>query len=213
MKVVLFGATGFAGKEVLHRLLEKEHQVTILVRDASRIDIENENLIVKKGNVLNVDTLDTVIHDQDAVINCLGIRGKGNGKPNSFISRASTLIVKSMETNGVQRFICLSNVGAGDSAGSQPWFFEKIILPYFMKWLKVIIDDKNVMEPVIMQSSLDWTIVRCPNIIDRKAKGTIQTSLNGRKLKWSITNPDVADFMTQQLSDDTYSRKSPSISN
>ena len=36
-----------------------------------------------------------------------------------------------------------------------PWYFTKIILPYFMKWLKVVIDDKNRMEPIIMNSQLE----------------------------------------------------------
>jgi hypothetical protein len=63
-------------------------------------------------------------------------------------------------------------IGAGNSIAFQPWIFTKIILPSFMKWLKVIIDDKNRMEPIIMNSRLDWTIVRCPNIVDKPSKGS-----------------------------------------
>lgn len=41
----------------------------------------------------------------------------------------------------------------GEDIMVPPWYFRKIILPYFMKWLKYIIDDKNIMEPDIMNSN------------------------------------------------------------
>jgi hypothetical protein len=82
-----------------------------------------------------------------------------------------------------------------------------------MKWLKVIIDDKNNMEPIIMNSQLDWTIVRCPNIVDKPAKGNCTATLDGKGLKLSITLDDMAAFMVQQITDPSYSLQAPSISN
>jgi putative NADH-flavin reductase len=213
MKVVLFGATGYAGREVLNELLQNNHQVTAVTRSSSRINIQDQNLTIKEGNVLDEETLNSILKGQDAVINCLGIGGKGNGLPNHFVSSATTKIVREMESQEIKRFICLSNVGAGDSAKSQPWIFRKIILPYFMKWLHVIIDDKNIMEPEIMKSKLDWTIVRCPNIIDKKPKGKIKTSLSGKGLRMSITKKELAGFLVGQLESDNFLRKCPSISN
>jgi hypothetical protein len=82
-----------------------------------------------------------------------------------------------------------------------------------MKWLKVIIDDKNRMEPLIMNSKLDWTIVRCPNIVDKKARVNVHSTLDGKGLKLSITLDDMAVFMVRQLTDGSYSRQAPCISN
>jgi hypothetical protein len=107
----------------------------------------------------------------------------------------------------------MSNVGAGNSLAFQPWFFTKIILPYFMKWLKVIIDDKNRMEPIIMNSELDWTIVRCPNIVDKTPKDNIHATLDGKGLKLAVTLDDMAEFIINQITDNAYSRQAPSISN
>lgn len=95
-----------------------------------------------------------VLKDSEAVIQCLGIGGKGNSKPSTFVSDATKVIVEEMEKREVKRLLAMSNVGAGNSFAFQPWLFTKIILPYFMKWLKVIIDDKNRMEPLIMNSDL-----------------------------------------------------------
>jgi putative NADH-flavin reductase len=213
MKIVIFGATGYSGKEVLTQALAQNHQVTVLTRSAKSLPLSHKNLTIVEGNVLNAATVHAVLQGQDAVLQCLGIGGKGDGKPTTFISDATKIIVSEMEKTQVKRLIAMSNIGAGNSRAFQPWIFNKIILPYFMNWLKVIIDDKNIMEPVIMNSHLDWTIVRCPNIVDKPAKNKITASLDGKNLKLSITNGDTANFMVQQLTDTTFSKQAPSISN
>jgi putative NADH-flavin reductase len=213
MKLVIFGATGFSGQAIMKLALSKGIQVTVLVRNKSAISIQNENLTVIQGNVLDSNDVKKALEHQDAVIQCLGVGGKGDGKPTTFISDATKIIVEEMEKQQIKRLIALSNVGAGNSLAFQPWFFTKIILPYFMKWLKVIIDDKNRMEPIIMNSELDWTIVRCPNIVDKTPKGNIHATLDGKGLKLAVTLGDMAEFIMHQLTDNTYSRQAPSISN
>jgi len=213
MKVAVFGATGFSGRAILSEALKQGHDVSILVRDASKIKIKDQKLRIVEGNVMDSQVVATILHHQDAVIQCLGVGGKGDGKPTTFISEANKLIVDEMEKQKVSRLIAISNVGAGNSLSFQPWFFKKFILPYFMKWLKVIIDDKNRMEPTIMNSELEWTIVRCPNIVDKAPKSNVHATLDGKGLKLSITLGDMADFIVHQLTDSTYSKQAPSISN
>jgi uncharacterized protein YbjT (DUF2867 family) len=150
MKIVIFGASGFSGRAILKEALAQNHQVTILVRSNVGVAFRDKNLKVVEGNVLDKEIVNQILHDQDAVIQCLGVGGKGDGKPTTFISDATKIIVEEMEKNKVKKLIAMSNVGAGNSIAFQPWIFNKIILPYFMKWLKVIIDDKNKMEPIIM---------------------------------------------------------------
>jgi putative NADH-flavin reductase len=213
MKLVIFGATGFSGQAIMKLALSKGIQVTVLVRNKSAITIQNENLTVIQGNVLDSNDVKKALEHQDAVIQCLGVGGKGNGKPTTFISDATKVIVEEMEKQQINRLIVMSNVGAGNSVSFQPWFFTKIILPYFMKWLQVIIEDKNRMEPIIMNSELDWTIVRCPNIVDKTPKGNIHATLDGKGLKLAVTLDDMAEFIINQLTDNAYSRQAPSISN
>lgn len=213
MKVIIFGATGFSGQAILANSIKQGHEVTILVRDASKIPIKYQNLTIVEGNVLNTQTVASVLHHQEAVIQCLGVSGKGDGKPTTFISDATKIIVDEMQNKKIKRLIAMSNVGAGNSIAFQPWFFTKIILPYFMKWLKVIIEDKNRMEPIIMNSNLDWTIVRCPNIVDKPAKGRCNATLDGKGLKLSITLSDLSKFMVDQLKQTVFIKQAPSVSN
>jgi putative NADH-flavin reductase len=213
MKVIISGATGFSGQAILANSIKQGHEVTILVRDASKIPIKHQNLTIVEGNVLNPQTVASVLHHQEAVIQCLGVGGKGDGKPTTFISDATKIIVDEMQNKKIKRLIAMSNVGAGNSIAFQPWFFTKIILPYFMKWLKVIIEDKNRMEPIIMNSNLDWTIVRCPNIVDKPAKGRCNATLDGKGLKLSITLSDLSKFMVDQLKQTAFIKQAPSVSN
>jgi putative NADH-flavin reductase len=213
MKIVIFGASGFSGRAILKEALAQNHQVTILVRSNVGVAFRDKNLKVVEGNVLDKEIVNQILHDQDAVIQCLGVGGKGDGKPTTFISDATKIIVEEMEKNKVKKLIAMSNVGAGNSIAFQPWIFNKIILPYFMKWLKVIIDDKNKMEPIIMNSRLDWTIVRCPNIVDKPMKGNCKATLDGKGLKLSVTLGDMASFMINQITDNTFLKQAPSISN
>lgn len=213
MKIVIFGASGYSGKEVLKQALSQNHVVTVLTRSKQSIDISHKNLTIIEGNVLDNQMVNSVLENQDAVIQCLGIGGKGDGKPTTFISDATRIIVEEMEKSNVNRLVCMSNVGAGNSMAFQPWIFNKVILPYFMKWLKVIIDDKNIMEPIIMNSKLNWTIVRCPNIVEKPAKNKVTATLDGKNLKMSITNEDTATFLLKQLTDNTFTHQAPSISN
>ena len=213
MKIIIFGATGFSGQAILEEAIKQGHEVTILVRDASKIQNRYNNINIVEGNVLDPKAVASVLHHQEAVIQCLGVGGKGDGRPTTFISDATNVIVNEMQKKNIKRLIAMSNVGAGNSVAFQPWFFNKIILPFFMKWLKVIIDDKNRMEPIIMNSNLDWTIVRCPNIVDKSAKGKYNATLDGKGLKLTITLPDLSKFMVDQLKEMNFIKQAPCISN
>lgn len=112
----------------------------------------------------------------------------------------------------VRRLIAISVIGAGDSLYFLPWIYRKL-MPVMMKWFQAIIDDKNRMEPMIEQSELDWTIVRCTTVRESPAKGRLNVSLDGKGISYSITAPDMARFVTAQLTDDRHLSKSPVISN
>jgi len=213
MKIVLFGATGYSGRAILAEALQQGYEVTVLVRNASKVQTRHQNLTIVEGEVLDADAVASVLNHQEAVIQCLGIGGKGDGKPSTFISDATKIMIDEMKKQQVHRLIAMSNVGAGNSIAFQPWFFTKLILPFFMNWLKVIIDDKNRMETIIMNSDLDWTIVRCPNIVDKPGKGVVTATLDGRGLKLSVTLGDMANFMVNQITNSSFIKQAPSISN
>jgi putative NADH-flavin reductase len=97
MNVAIFGASGFSGKAILKETLSCNHHVTALVRKKSAISVTDKNLTVIEGNVLERKTVAETLKNQNAVIQCLGVGGKGDGKPTTFISDATKIIVEEME--------------------------------------------------------------------------------------------------------------------
>lgn len=185
----------------------------MLTRDAEKVTARHERLHVVTGNVMDRDVVRHVLEGQEAVIQTLGIGGKGDGRPTSFVSEANKIIMEEMERIHVKRLVAISVIGAGDSLTFLPWVYRKLVLPLFMRWFQAIIDDKNRMEPMIRESGLDWTIVRCTTIKESPAKGKVRATLDGKGIWFAITAADMAVFMVRQLASTEYLRQSPTISN
>lgn len=213
MKIVVFGATGIVGKAVVNEALKKGHEVTVLTRNARKVTTRHEHLHIVEGNVADKNVVRTVLKDQEAVIQTLGIGGKGDGKPTSIVSEANKIIMTEMGQMNVKRLIAISVIGAGDSLTFLPWIYRKLVLPLFMKWFQAVIDDKNRMEPMIKRSGLDWTIVRCTTVKERPATGKVNATLDGKGLKFSISAADMAVFIVNQLTDNSFLKQNPTISN
>ena len=212
MKIVVFGATGIAGKAIVKEALQQGHQVTVLTRQARKVTVQHPNLHVVEGQVTDRTTVGKLLEGQEAVIQTLGIGGKGDGRPTTFVSEANQLIMEEMKRQHVQRLIAISVIGVGDSLTFLPWIYRKCVMPLCMRWFQAIIDGKNRMEPMIRQSGLDWTIVRCTTLKEGASKGHVQASLDGQGLKFSIPAADMATFMVNQLSTRQYLFQSPTIS-
>lgn len=71
MKVLILGATGFSGKEVLREALAQKHEVTILVRQSSDVLFKDDHLKTLEGDALDINSLSEALEGQEAVINCL----------------------------------------------------------------------------------------------------------------------------------------------
>ncbi len=54
-KIVLIGASGFVGSALLNEALNRDFEVTAVVRHPEKIKIENENLKVVKADVSALD--------------------------------------------------------------------------------------------------------------------------------------------------------------
>lgn len=213
MNIVVFGASGIVGKAIVKEALEKGHQVTVLTRDASKFPTVHNQLRIIEGDVTDRHIIHQALENQDAVIQTLGIGGKGDGKPTTFVSEANQLIMQEMEQMNIRRFIAISVIGAGDSNRFLPWIYKKCILPVFQKWFIPIIEDKNRMENDILKSHLDWTVIRCTTVQDKPAKGKVNATLDGKGVKFTITATDMASFFIKQLDSKQFLRKMPTISN
>lgn len=209
MKLIIFGATGGTGRQLVAQALEQGHDVTAFVRNPAKLDQKHEKLTMIQGDALSYASVERAIQGQDAVLCALGmpnIRDKSNLR-----THATKNIIRAMDNTGVKRFVCLSGHGAGNSFETLPFHYKYLLVPLMMRNLYA---DHNLQEGYIRESQLDWTIARPGNLTDGERTGDYQHGFTGenRTITLKISRADTADFMLKQLADDTYLYQAPSLS-
>src|SRR2546428_13712349 len=74
MKLVVLGATGGMGLEIVRQAIEHGHSVTALVRSPDRLKPFRDRMTVTQGNLLNSSDLKRAIKGHDAVLSAFGPR-------------------------------------------------------------------------------------------------------------------------------------------
>ena len=206
MKLVIFGATGSIGREVVNQALSQGHTVTAFAREASKVGIEHPNLRIALGDVRDPVSVENAIQGHDAVLCSIGAGRKGNVR-----TEGTRNIVNAMEKLGIRRLICQSSLGVGNSRGNLNAFWKYIM---FGLLLRPAYADHVRQEEYVRQSNLDWTIVRPGAFIDGERTGQYRHGFPGtdKTTKMKISRSDVADFMLRQLFDTKYLYRSPGLS-
>ena len=132
MKLLVIGATGATGKEIVNQALAQGHAVTALVRDAAKASFAPP---VQKvvGDVLDHDSLKRALDGQDAVVCSLGSAATGPFKEMTMLSEGTGNLVTAMQDRGVLRLVCITGVGAGESQGHGPWYYNWLIQPLVLR--------------------------------------------------------------------------------
>lgn len=208
MKLLIVGATGGTGRHLVKQAIDRGHAVTALVRDPARAPQQHPRLTIIRGNVLDEDAVHAAVAGQEAVVSTLG--HKRWFYPNRILSKGTEHIVRAMQAHGVRRFVCETSLGVGSSFGRLGLYYTlftiPIILPFYY-W------DKGRQEGVIRRSDLDWIIVRPGLLNNRPARGKVKHGIKVGNWLWTvrISRADVATFMLDQLSDDTYLHQTPGV--
>jgi putative NADH-flavin reductase len=208
-KVLIVGATGGTGRELVTQALERGYVVTALVRDPSAIQLTHARLRIVKGDVLDYPSLESAVQGQNAVICALG--HKHYFRPTRILSEGTRNILRAMNTNGVARLVCETALGIGSSAGRMglyyTFFVIPIILPFYF-W------DKTRQEKAIVASRTDWVVVRPGALTNGPKRGSYRHGSGIGNFFWTvrISRADVADFMLNELTDNTYLRCAPGVS-
>ncbi len=209
MKVIIFGATGTIGNHLVEQSLVKGHEVSAFSRNIyKQEEINHANLKKVEGDVLNPTDVQNAIIGQDVVIIVLGA---GKSLKGTVRSIGTETIVEAMKKNGVQRLICLSTLGAGESKGNLSFFWKYIMFGWFLKQVRL---DHELQEKYVKESELDWTIVRAAAFVDGEKTENYKHGFDSfdRSIRSKISRADVACFILKQLESSVYLFKSPGLS-
>jgi putative NADH-flavin reductase len=204
MKIVIFGANGKTGVHLLEQALAKGDKVIAYVRRAGSVLTEHPNLKVIVGNLDETLKLTDAISGAGACISALGGSSLTHRSPEIVEGIAN--IISIMEQELVHRLIYLSSLGAGESSSMFPQPLRFLLV----NMLRAPLADHNANEQRIIKSKLIWTIVRPGALTNGLHTGEFKHGSGMTKLRGtaSISRANVASFMLEQLSKETYVKKS-----
>jgi putative NADH-flavin reductase len=130
MKILIVGATGRTGKELVKQALEQGHEVTALVRSLKKITISQSNLRIVKGDVLDFDNVQKAVAGQDAVLSALG--HKKFFIKTSILSEGTRNIIRAMDQHKVKRLICITTLGISDSRFKLGLYYTLFVIPFIV---------------------------------------------------------------------------------
>jgi putative NADH-flavin reductase len=197
LNILILGGTGRVGSQIVSYALYDRHHVTVLVRNPEKVQINNENLTIIQGNVLNKEDIVHAMHGMDVVISALNTDGA------TILSESMPFIIEAMEYEGTQRIITIGTAG----------ILQSRITPNLLRYQSSESKRKSVraaeehhkIYDMLKQSNLEWTIV-CPTYLpDGERLGNYRTESNffpegGIK----ISVQDTAEFAFSQIKSKDY---------
>jgi len=190
MKLVILGATGGTGLEVVRQALERGHSVTALVRSPERLNPLRERITVRQGDLLNRAELEPVLKGHDAVLSAFGPRIPVSKADANLLERFADVLTSAMWNAGVRRAIIESVAFLfKDSIVPPAYLLGRLFFPR-------TVADAAAMERVFEKSKLDWTMVRPPELTDKPYTGKYRVrEAHLPRFGFKISRADVADFM------------------
>jgi putative NADH-flavin reductase len=208
MKIIIFGASGGTGVEIVRQALEAGYQVTAFVRNPAKLDIEHANLVVFQGDVTDAAAVEKVVAGQEAVVSALGpIRPPVPG----MMETAARNIVAAMQKHGVRRLLSTSGAGVRDER-DQPKLMDHIMKGLLTLLAGEVLKDSAANVEVIRASGLDWTIVRYPRLLDGPRTGKYRVGYLGDNSGIQLARADGADFVLRELAEGKYIHQMPVVS-
>jgi putative NADH-flavin reductase len=155
MKLLVIGATGRTGTEIVNLALARGHEVTAFVRSPQKIRPAG-SLAVVRGDPLRPETIAAALPGHDAVLSAIGPPPREALRPSTLLTDCARATVEAMAEGGVYRLAIVS---------AAVLFPEKGLYFAFFKWfLRHHARDLRAMEDLVRASGLEWTIARPPRL-------------------------------------------------
>ena len=196
MKMVVLGATGGTGLEIVRQAIEHGHAVTAFVRAPDRLKTFGDRIAVIQGDPLNSAELARVLGGHDAVLSGFGPRTPVSKADANLLRHFAAALTSAMLHARIRRVVVVSVAFL---------FRDSIFPPAYLLgrlFFQDTVADASEMEHLITQSGLDWTIVRPPRLTDkpRRAKYRVREGHLPR-FGFTISRADVADFALKSVED------------
>ncbi|MBL0358967.1 MAG: SDR family oxidoreductase [Chitinophagaceae bacterium] len=208
MKLIIFGATGMMGKELVKQALYNGHIVKAYGRNVFTEDMpKDDNLELVQGALFDEGQVYHAIKGCDAVLSALGGAYDGTDKTRSLGMKN---IVLQMKKAGVKRIVAVGGMGLLDNEVGKLIMEEDDFPPA----LAAVTQEHFKAYQFLKDSGLDWTFVCPPTITEGEPTGVFQTEadLLPESNNNKISSGDLALFMLKELDQHQYGQHRVGIS-
>lgn len=208
MKLVVLGATGGIGLEIVRQALDRNHKVTAFVRAPDGLKSIAARFGVIQGDPLSTAELARAIEDHDAILSAFGPRVPIARSDSTLLHRFGVALSEAMKKVGVRRSIIVSTAFL---------FRDSIVPPTNLVgrlFFPNMVADASEMESFFQASSLEWTLVRPPRLTNRPRRGRYRVREGHLpSFGFTISRADVAAFMIKTAEKRAFIQQVVGISN
>jgi uncharacterized protein YbjT (DUF2867 family) len=205
MKILVVGATGGLGRDVVAEALAGGHDTTALVRNPSS-GVLPRAVELAEGDVLDPASLAPAVRGQEAVVCALGTPSPR--QQSTLLREGTRNLVSAMSRENVQRLVCVTLLGTGASQANGSLFYGQVIL----RLLSPMLPDKEAQEEAVRQSELDWVIVRPPRFVKRRPNGRLTVIREGQPGRLGhVIRADLAHWLVERVADRAYAREAVAV--
>ena len=199
MKIIVFGANGRTGQELIKQAVNKGIEVTAFVRNAESIKLQSDKLNIVVGQATNYEDVKKAIAGHDAVVSCIGGAGI---KVSTIITDITNNVVNAMNEVGIKRIVQVSSAGVHNE-------LTGLIGKLSTMMLKNALKDHEGAYNKLKSGKVNYTLARPMALTEEAYTGVYRESESGVPKKGrNISRADVADFLLMALQDDNYIGKS-----
>lgn len=195
MRLVVVGATGRTGQQVVEQALKRGHSVTAVVRSASMKETEGLRVVV--ADPCKTEDLTPILAGNDAVISCLGQRPGGNPW---IVRDAAKAMLDVLQSAGVPRYLVVSGALLYPSLNPLVLLLKRVMAHKLL--------DTRAAEDLLFAAELDWTIVRPPHLREGTAGEGYRIEAGPRPhLTWGLQFRDLAACLLDLAEGDRFTRQ------
>lgn len=208
MKLLVLGATGGTGLQIVRQAVEQGHSVTALVRSPNRLQSFQNSIDIQQGDLLSKPQLEKILPGHDAVLSAFGPRAPIAKGEEHLLQQFAAVLTGAMQSAQVRRVIVESVAFLFKDAIFPPaYLLGRLLFPS-------VVADAAAMEKILQSSGLDWTLVRPPRLTDGERSAHYRMR-EGHLPPFglSISRADVADCFLKVLDNQTTVRKIFGVSN
>ena len=207
MKLLILGATGGTGRQLVQQALEDANtEVTALVRDASKLGsvANHERLsVVVRATPLTRPALSEVVPGQDAVLVALGAGGAKT--PHDLIRGTLAVLLSVMRDAGVRRLVVITAAPVPETPKAA-FLLHHVVRPMLWRFFGNDYADMQRAEALLSSDAatdVQWTVVRPPYLTDGGVHKPYRVSAD-KPLFGRVSRADVARFMLEVVKSDAF---------